>query len=66
MHFQPPRTSASPLLKLSKILKFNDMVNLQNFLYAHESLKSTLPIALRGKLHFLDHNHETRLQGEND
>ena len=65
MLFQPPRTSASPLLKHLNILKFSDLVNLQNFLYAYDSLKSTLPIALRGKLHFLDHNHETRLQGEN-
>ena len=61
MHFQPPRTSASPLLKLSNILKFNDMVNLQNFLYAHDSLKNALPTALRGKINFLDHTHDTRL-----
>ena len=65
MLFQPPRTSASPLLKHLNILKFGDFVNLQNFLYAHDTLKNTLPIALRGKLTFLDHDHETRLQGEN-
>ena len=64
MLFQPPRTSASPLLKELNILKFNDFVNLQNFLFAHGSLKCTLPIALRGKLHFLNHTHETRLQSE--
>ena len=61
MHFQPQRTSATPLLKISNILKFNDIVNLQNFLYAHDSLKDSLPISLRGKLNLLDHNHETRL-----
>ena len=65
MLFQPPRTSASPLLKELNILKFKDFVNLQNFLFAHGSLKCTLPIALRGKLHLLDHNHGTRLQGVN-
>ena len=65
MLFQPSRTSTSPLFKHLNILKFNDFVNLQNFLYAHDSLKGTLPIALRGKLHFLDHNHGTRLQGGN-
>ena len=65
MLFQPPRTSASPLLKELNILKFKDFVDLQNFLYAHASLRGTLPIALRGKLHFLDHNHQTRLQGVN-
>ena len=61
MHFQPPRTSASPLLKLSNILNFKDIINLQNFLYAHDSLKDNLPTALRGKMNFLDHSHETRL-----
>ena len=61
MLFQPPRTSSSPLLKHLNILKFNDFVNLQNFLYAHDSLKGVLPIALRDKLNFLDHNHGTRL-----
>ena len=28
MHFQPPRTSASPLLKISNILNFNDILKL--------------------------------------
>ena len=36
-------------------------MNLQNFLHAHDSLKDSLPNALRGKLNLLDHNHETRL-----
>jgi hypothetical protein len=65
MHFQPPRTSASPFLKLSNILKFNDLVNHQNFLFAHDSLKDALPTALRGKLDILDHTHETRLLASN-
>ena len=65
MHFEPPRTSASPLLKISNILKFNDIVNLQNFLYAHDSLKDALPTALRGKLDILDHSHDTRLVAAN-
>ena len=65
MHFEPPRTSASPLLKISNILKFNDIVNLQNFLYAHDNLKDALPTALRGKLDILDHSHDTRLVAAN-
>ena len=65
MHFQPPRTSASPLLKLSNILKFYDLVNHQNFLFAHDSLKDALPTALRGKLDILDHTHETRFLASN-
>ena len=36
------------------------MVNLQNFLYAHDSLKDALPTALRGKIDILDHTHDTR------
>ena len=35
MYFQPPRTSATPLLKMSSILKINDHINLQNFLLAY-------------------------------
>ena len=34
MHFQPPRTSATPLFKISEILKITDLVSLQNFLFA--------------------------------
>ena len=49
MLFQPPRTHHL-LLKHLDILNFNDFVNLQNFLYAHDSLKGVLPIALRDKL----------------
>ena len=65
MHFQPPVASVSLLLKLLNILKFNDMVNLQNFLYAHDSLKDALPTALRGKIDVLDHTHDTRLLAAN-
>ena len=46
-------------------MKFNDIVNLQNFLYAHDSLKDALPTALRGKLDILDHSHDTRLIAAN-
>ena len=35
MYFQPPRTSATPLLKMSNILKINDYINLQNFLLTY-------------------------------
>ena len=60
MHFQPPRTSATPLFKLSNILKVDDLINLQNFLLTHDSLKNNLPISLRGKMQFLEHPHDTR------
>ena len=60
MHFQPFRTTATPLFKLSKILKLNDIVNLQNFLLVHDSLKNNLPSSLRGKFDFAEHQHGTR------
>ena len=60
MHVQPRRTSATPLFKLSNILKLNDIVNLQNFLLTHDGLKNNLPSSLRGKFVFLDHPQETR------
>ena len=60
MHFQPPRTSATPLFKMSNILKVDDLINLQNFLLTHDSLKNNLPISLRGKMEFLEHPLETR------
>ena len=60
MHFQPPRTTATPLFKTSNILKLNDQINLQNFLFTHDNLKNNLPVSLRGKMEFLVHPHETR------
>jgi hypothetical protein len=64
MHFQPPRTTATPLFKISEILKITDLVSVQNFLFAHDSLNNNLPIALRGKIHFLTHeNQNTRNLG---
>ena len=63
MHFQPPRTSATPLLKKSKNLKVSDLINLQNFLLARDSLRGDLPPSLRGKMEFLEHVHATRSLG---
>ena len=60
MNFQPRRTTATPLFKLSKILKLNDIVNIQNFLLVHDSLKNNLPSSLRGKFDFAEHRHGTR------
>ena len=63
MHFQPPRTSAGPLFKISNILKIGDYINLQNFLLTYRSLKSQLPSTLQGNLNFLEHPHDTRNMG---
>ena len=63
MHFQPPRTSATPLFKNSKILKISDFINLQNFLLVHDSLRDVLPSSLGGRMKFLEHVHATRSLG---
>ena len=63
MYFQPPRTTAAPLLKASNILKINDHINLQNFLLAYSNLKGTIPTSLKGNMNFLEHPHETRNMG---
>ena len=60
MHFQPARTTATPLFKSSNILKIDDYVNLQNFLLAYRSLKGLLPPSLQGKMSFIEHPHATR------
>ena len=56
MHFQPARTSATPLLKISNITKVNDIVDLQNFIFIYDNLKGLLPKALISNL-----QHDTRL-----
>ena len=48
IHFKPPRTSATPLFKTSRILKVADYVSLQNLLFAHDSLKGNLSFSLTG------------------
>ena len=58
MHFQPPRTSATQLFKISEILKITDLINLQNFLLAYDSLNDNLPLPLRGKLNFLTRENQ--------
>ena len=63
MHFRPPRTSATPLLKTSNILKIKDFINLQNFLLVHDSLRGVLPASLGGRMVFLEHVHATRNMG---
>ena len=60
IHFQPPRSSATPIFKFANILKLNDLVNLQNVLLAHDSLNDKIPISLRGKMEFVTHPYGTR------
>ena len=60
MNFKPRRSSALPLFKSCKILKFADYVNLQNFMFAHDSLNRNLPHSLTGKLSLVNTIHNTR------
>ena len=54
INFEPPRASATPLFKQCEILKLSDNVNLQNFLFAHDSLNNKLPTSLSGNLFLVD------------
>ena len=62
INFKPPRTSATPLFKSCKILKLMDNINLQNFLFAHDSLNNNLPSSLTGQLSFVDTVHNLRTE----
>ena len=62
INFQPNRSSASPLYKKCNILKLEDNINLQNFLFAHDTIKNNLPIPLQGQLNVVDTVHNTRNQ----
>ena len=53
-------TTASPLFKNCKILKLADNINLQNFLFAHDSMKNNLPTSLSGQLSLVDTIQNTR------
>ena len=48
--------------KNSRILKINDNITLQNFLYVHDSLNGALPKALNDKFTYIinQHDHNTR------
>ena len=60
MNFRPSCTSATPYFKKCGILKLTEYVNLQFFLFAHDSLNHNLPSSLTGKLSLVDTAHNTR------
>ena len=60
MNFRSCRTSATPLYKNCKILKITDNISLQNFLFAHDSLKDKLPSSITGQLSFVNTIINTR------
>ena len=58
--FDDPST---PLYKKSEILKLSDHVRLQNFLYVHNSINGTLPVALRNLFQMAADTHEINTRG---
>ena len=48
MNFTSNRAPSSPLFRKCNILKLCDIVTLQNFLFAHDSLRGNLPSSLTG------------------
>ena len=55
---EPP----SKLYKKSEILKFEDHVRVNNYLYVHDSINRRLPPCLNDKFQYIHecHNHQTR------
>jgi len=64
--FSSPRDSSNPIYLNKKILKFNDNIKLQNFLYVHDSLHEKLPTVLNKIFEpsNLKHNYCTRFSSQ--
>ena len=60
INFQTNQASASVLYKNCNILKLRDHVNLQNFLFAHDSIKNNLPNSLRDQVCLVNNSTHTR------
>ena len=61
MNFSPRRMSALPIFKKMKILKLSDnIIALQNFMYAHDCINGNLTNSLCGKLSFVGTVRNTR------
>ena len=63
LNFAKPRDPSSPLYKKSAILKLSDHVKLQNFLYVHNSINGTLPVALRNSFQMTADIHDFNTRG---
>ena len=67
LHFKPNEESFDPLYHLSGILKLNDYVTLQNFLFAYDHFHNLLPISLQNIFILVEntHEHNTRISTQN-
>ena len=54
---------SAPLYQKSKILKLSDHVKIQNFYFVHNSLKGTLPTALKNHFQVAADNHSQNTRG---
>ena len=66
LNFAHYRAPTSPLYKNSKILKFRDIITLNNFIFVHDSLKGNLPQILNNNFVYLQnlHDHNTRISSQ--
>ena len=64
--FSSPRETCNPIYFNTKILKLNDNIKLQIFLYVHDSLHSKLPTVLNNNFEpsYLKHNYQTRFSSQ--
>ena len=67
IHFKPNDETVNPLYHKSNILKFNDYVILQNFLFAYDHSHNTLPLSLKNIFIPVTniHEHNTRNATQN-
>ena len=62
INFAPFRSSVTHFYKDNRLLKLNDIIKVQNFLYVLECLQDTVPIVLSRTFTLVKtkHNHNTR------
>ena len=66
INFSDYHEPTGKLYQKSQILKINDNIMLQNFLYVHDSLNCILPKALNNRFVFImdQHNYNTRMSSQ--
>jgi hypothetical protein len=57
MNFAKSQEPCSKLYQKSQILKFQDSISVNNYLYVHNSIHRKLPLALTDKFSYLHENH---------
>ena len=57
MNFAEAREPCTQFYQKSEILKFQDNINISNYLYVHNSIHRNIPQALTHKFQYLHENH---------